>query len=79
MWKLGGQVVDTTGAGDLFTSGFLYGLLRGYSLQRCCQIGCLTGGAVVQTTGAELSAANWQWLFSRYGDYVLFRSAAAEP
>lgn len=53
------------GAGDLFAAGFLYGLMRGYPLQRCARIGCLAGGAVVQSLGAELSPANWRWLFSR--------------
>jgi sugar/nucleoside kinase (ribokinase family) len=53
------------GAGDLFAAGFLYGLMRGYPLQRCARIGCLAGGAVVQSVGAELSPANWRWLFAR--------------
>ena len=42
------RLVDTTGAGDLFASGFLFGLLEGCPLQRCCEMGCVTGGAVVQ-------------------------------
>ena len=54
------------GAGDLFPSGFLYGMLRQYSLQKCCQMGCLAGGAIVQTLGAEMTASNWKWLFDRW-------------
>lgn len=54
------------GAGDLFASGFLYGTLRQYSLQKCCQMGCLAGGAIVQTLGAEMTASNWKWLFDRW-------------
>ena len=54
-----------TGAGDLFASGFLYGLLRDMGLRKSAQIGCLAGGAIVQTVGAEMSPANWQWLFAR--------------
>lgn len=53
------------GAGDLFTAGFLYGMLRGYPLQQAARVGCLAGGAVVQSLGAELSKDNWRWLFSR--------------
>jgi sugar/nucleoside kinase (ribokinase family) len=60
-------VVDTTGAGDLFASGFMHGVLRGAETRRCAEIGCLAGGAVVQTTGADMSPANWKWLFSRWG------------
>jgi hypothetical protein len=44
---------------------FLYGLLRGYSTRKCCQIGCLSGAAVVRTMGSELSPADWQWLHAR--------------
>ncbi|DBA76000.1 TPA: hypothetical protein ACH3X2_008930 [Trebouxia sp. C0005] len=61
----GVTVTDATGAGDLFASGFLYGVLRQYSLQKCCRMGCLAGGAIVQTLGAEMTQANWKWLFDR--------------
>ena len=60
-----GAAQSAAGAGDLFAAGFLYGLMRGYPLQRCARIGCLAGGAVVQSVGAELSPANWRWLFAR--------------
>lgn len=53
------SVVDTTGAGDLFASGFLYGLLQGYSLAKCAQIGNLLGSSVIQHVGAEIPASNW--------------------
>lgn len=43
------QAVDTTGAGDLFAAGFLYSLINGMDLRRCGEIGCMAGGAVVQT------------------------------
>ncbi|KXZ43676.1 hypothetical protein GPECTOR_83g288 [Gonium pectorale] len=47
-------VVDTIGAGDFFTSGFLTAYLRGASLQQCCAAGCAAGCEAVQATGAEL-------------------------
>lgn len=40
-------------------------MLRGLGVRKSAQIGCLAGGAVVQTVGAEMSPANWQWLFAR--------------
>ena len=55
----GVKVVDTTGAGDAFAAGFLYALLQGYPLRRCGEIGCLAGGAVVQTLGSELGQEQW--------------------
>ena len=36
-----GAVVDTTGAGDLYAAGFLYGLTHGYDLGRCGRLGAL--------------------------------------
>lgn len=45
--------MDTTGAGDLFAAGFLFGLLNGMDLLRCGEIGCMAGGAVVQTLVSE--------------------------
>ena len=29
-------------------------------------MGCLAGGAIVQTLGAEMTASNWKWLFDRW-------------
>ena len=37
------EIVDTTGAGDSFDAGFLFGRLNGYSLRRALQVGCLCG------------------------------------
>jgi sugar/nucleoside kinase (ribokinase family) len=54
--------VDTTGAGDLFASGFLYGILNGLSLEDCCKMGCCTGGAVVRGLGGEVSEEGWEWM-----------------
>lgn len=55
-------VVDTTGAGDFFAAGFLYGLACGAELSRCLQLGALLGGAVVQKMGTSLSAGEWACL-----------------
>ena len=41
------KVVDTTGAGDYFASGFLYGLTCGYSLDKCAKIGSILSGNVI--------------------------------
>lgn len=53
------KVVDTTGAGDYFAAGFLYGLTCGYSLEKCARIGSILSGEVIQVIGAELSADRW--------------------
>ncbi|APO72995.1 carbohydrate/purine kinase protein [Rhizobium etli 8C-3] len=45
------EVVDTTGAGDLFASGFLYGYTHGRTLEDCGKLGCLAAGIVIQQIG----------------------------
>jgi sugar/nucleoside kinase (ribokinase family) len=57
-------VVDTTGAGDAFTAGYLAAFLNGASPQACASAGCAVGTAAVQVLGAELSFAKWAELRS---------------
>lgn len=45
------QVTDTTGAGDNFDSGFLYGLIHDHPLQECLRIGNICGGLSAQGFG----------------------------
>jgi sugar/nucleoside kinase (ribokinase family) len=51
--------IDSTGAGDLYESGFLYGLSRGLSVGRCSEIGALCGGHVTEVMGAKMDASQW--------------------
>jgi sugar/nucleoside kinase (ribokinase family) len=46
------KAVDTTGAGDAFCAGFLFGLSRDYDLEECCKIGNAVGAHCVMHTGA---------------------------
>lgn len=48
-----GPVVDTTGAGDLYASGFLFGLARGLDLPTCGRIASLAAGEVISHFGAR--------------------------
>ncbi|MHB0951349.1 MAG: adenosine kinase [Allorhizobium sp.] len=45
------ELVDTTGAGDLFAAGFLYGYTQGRSLYDCGRLGCFSAGIVIQQIG----------------------------
>ena len=51
--------LDTTGAGDFFAAGFLYGLTKNLSLEQCAKIGSIAGSEVVQVIGTELSENKW--------------------
>jgi sugar/nucleoside kinase (ribokinase family) len=45
------NLVDSTGAGDLFAAGFLYGLTSGNSLETCARLGSLAAAIVIQQIG----------------------------
>lgn len=47
------RLVDTTGAGDLFAAGFLFGLTKGKSIGECGAIGNLVAGEVITHMGAR--------------------------
>lgn len=49
----GCKVVDTTGAGDSFAAGFLYGLSRGFSVQDCGRFACAVASCVVEEVGGS--------------------------
>jgi sugar/nucleoside kinase (ribokinase family) len=51
--------LDTTGAGDLWAAGFLYGLLNGKGLQTSGEFGSLLGAEAVQIMGASLPEDRW--------------------
>lgn len=55
-----GTAVDTTGAGDLWASGFLYGLVNGYDLERCGRLASVCGYEVCQVVGARIPEEGWQ-------------------
>ena len=53
-------VVDTTGAGDLWAAGFLFGLSKGLSLETCGQIASACGYEVCQVIGAQIPEEGWE-------------------
>lgn len=51
---------DTTGAGDLYASGFLYGFARGEDLVKCGLYGSVLAGHVIEIVGARMDNKKWQ-------------------
>ena len=47
------RVVDTTGAGDQYAAGFLYGLTRGHDLATCARLGSAAAAEVISHFGAR--------------------------
>jgi sugar/nucleoside kinase (ribokinase family) len=51
--------IDTTGAGDLYASGFLYGVANNDSLESCGLYGAILSGKVIEIHGARLDHDKW--------------------
>jgi sugar/nucleoside kinase (ribokinase family) len=54
------EVIDTTGAGDLFISGFLHGYLKGEPLNKCSRMGSIIAASVVEVMGTEFDEQRWE-------------------
>ncbi len=54
--------IDTTGAGDIYASGFLYGQAKGLSLEKSASIGTLLASEVIQIMGPKLEKTHWEEL-----------------
>jgi len=52
--------VDTTGAGDLYSAGFLYGYSHGFSLDNCGLFGSILAGKVIEVVGARMPEEKWK-------------------
>jgi len=59
--------IDTTGAGDLYASGFLYGMVKGYDLEKCGRIGAVLAGKVIEVIGPKIDDEGWREVKSLIG------------
>ncbi|MCF8367469.1 MAG: adenosine kinase [Bacteroidales bacterium] len=51
--------IDTTGAGDLYAAGFLYGLINGHSFELCGKAGSILAGRTIEVIGPKMTDENW--------------------
>lgn len=54
------SAIDTTGAGDMYAAGFLFGLTNGYSIERAGHIGSLLAANVIEVIGANMDDSRWE-------------------
>ena len=50
---------DTTGAGDIYASGFLHGLAKNYSLETCGKLGSFLSSNIISVIGPKFSEKEW--------------------
>ncbi|MBN1309165.1 MAG: adenosine kinase [Chitinispirillaceae bacterium] len=64
-----GNAVDTTGAGDLWAAGFLFGLVNSFPLETCGKIGSVCGYEVCRIIGAHIPEAGWKRVRRSFDDF----------
>jgi sugar/nucleoside kinase (ribokinase family) len=64
------ESLDTTGAGDLYASGFLYGMIHELSIEQCGKIGSLLAGKVIEVIGPKMDEATWNEIKKQVGTMV---------
>ena len=57
--------VDTTGAGDLYASGFLYGFANGLPLEKSATAGTILAACVIEKIGAKIPDECWPDLIEK--------------
>lgn len=56
------NAVDTTGAGDVYASGFLFGMANGLNFNQCGRIGSLLASEVIKEVGAKIPDSAWEYI-----------------
>ena len=62
--------IDTTGAGDLYAAGFLYGMLNQLDLPICGEMGSILAGKVIEVIGGRIPDATWPEIKDRIKNII---------
>ncbi len=65
-----GRVVDTTGSGDAFMAGFLYGYFHGREIRDCCSMGSVLSSFIIEKTGCTTNAPDEKEFLHRFDQFV---------
>ena len=61
------NVIDTTGAGDMWAAGFLAGLVKGENLQKCGMMGAIVAANVIEVIGPKMDDQRWEKIHASIG------------
>ncbi len=62
--------IDTTGAGDLYAAGFLYGLSKELDLEKSAKLGTLLASNVIEVVGSKMADERWEGIFEQVAQIV---------
>lgn len=60
------NVIDTTGAGDMYAAGFMAGLINGLSLRQCGELGNCLAESIIQVIGAKMDEGRWNAIYEKF-------------
>jgi sugar/nucleoside kinase (ribokinase family) len=52
--------IDTTGAGDSYAAGFIYGLIKGYTIDKCGAAGSILAAKTIEVVGPKMDNEKWE-------------------
>ena len=61
------NVIDTTGAGDMWAAGFLAGYAKGENLKKCGMMGATVAANVIEVMGAKMDEPRWGKIYNTIG------------
>lgn len=65
-----GKVIDTTGSGDAYMAGFLYGYANRMHVEECCKLGSVLSSFVIESVGCTTNAPTLEQFMERYHKFI---------